>query len=315
MSIETTTTSPAVVTPTKRRTKPSRLLRRVAAVAGVAVLSVGIGAATVPAGAANCRTCDPGGGGGGGTGGTAPTVTTIYSMSPGYGWSGDSVHISGANLLSASVTITSQDPSVRLDGPPSITSDTNTDLWFNLPTIHSTTVGPVSLNFHVGTPKGTVDASFALSPALHAAGNQTFMNSSGGQDGVAWATADVNRTTGTVTGYAHVENDQFWSSLSVNISVVWLDAQNRVIGFTAPQNVTVLGNYTLFGQVWTSGPITSDGPLGATVIGPNAGAGPWIHSAQVVLERDHLQELTSTLTTAWQTAQTMDFVWSHLPHP
>jgi hypothetical protein len=30
--------------------------------------------------------------------------------------------------------------------------------------------------------------------------------------------------------------------------------------------------------------------------------------------RAHDQELINTLTTEFQTAQTIDFVWSHLPH-
>lgn len=243
-----------------------------------------------------------------------PTVTTIYSVSPGYGWSGDSVHINGYDLLAASVAISSADTGVSFDGSPTITSDSNSDLWFTLPTIHSTTAGAVILTFHVTTPKGAASTSFTLSPALHTSGYQTFMNSGGGQDGAAWASADVNRATGTVTEWARVENDQFWTSLSVNISVVWLDAQNRVIGFTDPQNVTVAGNYTLIGQPWLTPPNTAQGPLGSTVIGPNPGAGPLIHSAQIVLERDHLQELINTLTTAFQNAQTIDFLWSHLPH-
>jgi len=98
------------------------------------------------------------------------------------------------------------------------------------------------------------------------------------------------------------------------VSVVWLDAQNRVVGFTAPQNFTIDGNYTNILPPWRTGVNTLDVPLAATLLGPNPAAGPWIHSAVVVLERDHDQELISTLMTAFQSAQTIDFVWSHLPH-
>jgi hypothetical protein len=136
-----------------------------------------------------------------------------------------------------------------------------------------------------------------LSPSLTISGGTTFgVNSQFGQgmDGSAWATATVDRSSGFVAASETVSNTQFWGSLTVNASAIWLDANNKVIGFTAPRTVT--SNGIVLHWPSTDPVVTND--LWTTVIGPNAGVGPLVHSGQIVLVRDHGAELLSTLNTA-----------------
>jgi hypothetical protein len=267
--------------------------------AAVGALSVGLGAG---AASALCHTTCPGDN----PPPPPPDVTAVYTLSPGYGWSGDALHISGYDLLNASVTVRGSDPSVTFDAPVTITSDTARDLWFNLPTIHSTVVGPVSLYFHVQTPKGSVDTagtnmSFTLSPALGADGSGTWYDGNNGQIGQGTAHFDVNRATGSVSGSYWLENDQEPLPFAVDVSAVWVNAQNQVIGYTDPVTETVVGIL-----IFSSPDQTGSFP--ATTIGPNPGAAPYIHSARVVMVQNHNAELQAILSVAFSGAQNIDFV-------
>ena len=235
-----------------------------------------------------------------------PSVTTIYGATPDHGWSADQITISGWDLApNATVTISSPDSGVTFSGQPTILSDTNTTITLDLPTIHSTTAGPVSLILTVTDIHGTASTKINLSGSLDVEASHVFMNSSGGQDGIAWAKATVDRLSGNVTwdttpGTNALENYQFPWYLSVNVSVIWLNAQNQVVGYTNPQNVTAPPAATVQSNFQT------------TTIGPNGGVGPQIHSAQIVMVRDHSKELMATLSAAFQAGQTIVTVLSKL---
>jgi hypothetical protein len=84
------------------------------------------------------------------------------------------------------------------------------------------------------------------------------------------------------------------------MSTVWIDAAGKVVGFTTPHNVTSTGVFFH----WPSGDTTAVGTF-TDVVGPNPGVGPFAHSAQILLVRDHDQELTTTLQNAVATGQTI----------
>jgi hypothetical protein len=146
--------------------------------------------------------------------------------------------------------------------------------------------------------------TFLLSPALTISGGTTFgVNSQFGQgmDGSAWGSATVNRFGGSVIANATVSNTQFWQSLTVNVSAVWLDSSGTVIGFTSPQQLSSTGIILH----WPStNPVNTS--LGwATTMGPNAGVASLVHSGQLVFVRDHQAEMLSTLNTAVTVGQTI----------
>ena len=232
-----------------------------------------------------------------------PSVTTISQITPGFGWSGDAMTLKGYHFTNATVTVQGQ--------AATITGRTDTQINFIVPTVTSNVAGPVSVPVAVSSAYGTATTSFMLSPSLTISGGTTFgINSQFGQgmDGSAWATATVDRASGFVNATETVSNTQFWGSLTVNMSAVWLDSNDKVVGFTAPQTVTSTGVILH----WPSTAPVTTSTTWTTVIGPNAGVGPLVHSGQIVLVRDHGAELLSTLNTAVTVGKTIYEVLSLL---
>jgi hypothetical protein len=225
------------------------------------------------------------------------TVTAISSMSPDYGWSGDAVTLSGTGFTNATVTVNNL--------AATVTSRSSTRLAITLPELHSDVVGHQTVPLTVSSPTGTVTRDFVLSPSLRVTGFQAFDNY---MDGTARATVDVNRQAGTVTGEISIENTQSFGSLSVNTSVVWLDKDNVVIGYTPPQNVTVKGVF----YAWPSDRSVVTVPFISTSVGPNPGRATAIHSGRVVFVRDHAAEMASTLSNAYQFGQSIATVITKL---
>jgi len=275
-------------------------------VAGLGALLLTIGTVAVAAGPSSALP-PQGGGGGGGGGGTPPppppTVTTVSSITPSFGWSGDAMTLKGYHFTNATVTVQGLSAAIG--------SRSDTQINFTVPTITSNVAGPVSVPVVVSSPYGTASTSFMLSPALTISGGTTFgVNAQFGQgmDGSAWASATVNRFGGTVTASETVSNTQFWQSLTINVSAVWLDSNNKVIGFTAPQSLTSTGIILH----WPSTDPVVNNITWTTVMGPNAGVASLVHSGQIVMVRDHGNELLSTLNTAVTVGQTIYQVVSAL---
>lgn len=223
---------------------------------------------------------------------TLPSVTTIYGISPAAGWSGDSITVTGVRLSGATVTVNGI--------PATVTVRTTSSLTFTVPVIHSDVAGPVSIPVAITSSYGTATTSFTLSSELRV---DQFTAFNQGADGNARATVDVDRSAGWVHEHLDLTNEQFWLSLSVNVSAVWLDSTGKVVGYTPPQNVTATGiafnwpnSVGLASGDWTS------------VIGPDPGQGSWIHSGQLIIVRDHQAELASTLSNAFQLGQNIKTV-------
>jgi hypothetical protein len=279
-------------------------------VAGLGALLLSVGTVAITTGVSSAL--PPGGGGGGGCRPDCPpppppppppSIPTISSITPSFGWSGDAMTIKGANFTNATLTVQGLSPV--------ISSRSDTQINFTVPTLTSNVSGPLSVPVVVSGPYGTASTSFALSPALTISGGTTFgVNSQFGQgmDGSAWATATVNRFGGTVTATETVSNTQFWQSLTVNVSAVWLDSNNVVVGFTAPQSLTSTGIVLH----WPSTAPVVNSYTWTTIMGPNAGAASTVHSGQIVMVRDHGAELLSTLNTAVTVGQTIYQVISAL---
>jgi len=231
-----------------------------------------------------------------------PAITTITQLSPTFGWSGDTMTLTGVHFTGATVTVGNL--------AATIVGRTDTRLTFIVPTIMSTVVGPVQMAVLISGPSGAAGTSFMLSPTLSVVAGSTFgINSQFGQgtDGSAWASVDIDRASGFVHGQTTVKNTQFWLSLTINVSTVLLDENGIVIGFTPPQPLTSTG----FFFHWPSGDTTTVSDWNI-VTGPNPGVGPKVRSAQILLVRDHDAELLSTLSNAVDTAKTIASVISTL---
>lgn len=233
----------------------------------------------------------------------APVKTTITGVSPGFGWSGDVVTLSGTGLKGASVTV---------DGiavTPS--SQTGAKLTLTVPTITKSVVGPQTVTIAVSSPTGQASTGFVLSPSLQVTGHASYgVNAQfdQGMDGRADAVATLDRSSGMTVSTLTVANTQMWLPLIVNLSTVWLDDSNRVIGFTSPRGVTAWGAAATFPS---SGPFIATGHFSAAV-GPNPGVAPFARSARVILVRDHEAELLATLQSAVDTAEQIASVISKL---
>jgi hypothetical protein len=225
----------------------------------------------------------------------APTKTTISGISPGYAWAGDNVTISGTGFTGASVTINGISATIA--------SASSTRLVVVVPQMASVPSGPVVWPVVVTSPTGAASGSLTLSPTLQASRYQTFgVNAEFGQgmDGNARATATLDRSSGFEHTDLSVVDTQTWLSLSVNESTAWLDGSGKVIGFTPVHNVTSTGVFFH----WPDGNTTATGSF-SDVVGPNPGVAPQARSAQIVLVRDHMAELTSTLSNAVALGQTI----------
>ena len=143
---------------TIRRSRP-----RVVAVLTLAVLAFGV-AGLAPSGAmaiCNPLTC-------GGPGDPpppppppAPVTTTITGISPGFGWAGDAVTITGTGFATGTT--------VTFNGVPlTISSRTSTQLVVVVPSLPAVT-GPMTVSVVVSSSLGTASTSFTFSPTLHAA--------------------------------------------------------------------------------------------------------------------------------------------------
>lgn len=225
---------------------------------------------------------------------TVPAVTTIYTISPAAGWSGDTMTLTGVHFTGATVTVNGL--------PATVTARTDTSLTFTVPAIHSDVAGPVSVPVVITGPYGTAATSFTLSGALRVTQYSQF-NGSTGVDGYARATVDVDRSAGWVHEHLDLTNEQFWLSLSVNVSAVWLDSTGKVVGYTAPQTVTAGG----IAYNWPNTEVLASGDW-TSVIGPDPGQGPWIHSGRLIIVRDHQAELANTLSNAFTLGQNITTV-------
>lgn len=223
-----------------------------------------------------------------------PTSTTISSISPGFGWSGDRITLTGFGFTGATVSIDNL--------PASISSQTSTQLLVTVPTIMNATFGPVQVPVVVSSTTGTASTSFTLSPTLQASQSATFgVNAEFGQgmDGTAWATATLDRSSGITLSELTVRNTQSLSSLTVNMSTVWLDSNGTVIGFTDPRAVTASGAFwSLSSDTTATGSFTQ-------VVRPSPGVAPNARSARIVLVRNQEAELFSTLETAARTGMSI----------
>jgi hypothetical protein len=231
-----------------------------------------------------------------------PSVTTISQITPSFGWSGDAMSLKGYHFTNATVTVQGQSATV--------TGRSDTQINFLVPTITSNVVGPVSVPVVVSSAFGSASTSFMLSPSMTISGGQTFgVNAQFGQgmDGSAGASATVDRASGFVVANETVVNTQFWLSLTVVVSAVWLDVNGNVVGFTAPHPVTSTGVFFH----WPTGDTTARDTW-TTVMGPNAGVGPLVHSGVILMTRDHQAEMLSTLTTAWATGMAIKDVVAFL---
>jgi hypothetical protein len=162
----------------------------------------------------------------------------------------------------------------------------------------------------VSSPTGTAQSGFQLSPTLQVSAGATYgVNAEFGQgmDGSSSATATLDRSSGFTQSALSVTDTQTWLSLSVNMSVVWLDGSSKVVGYTSPHTVTSTG----VAFHWPSGYTTTANNF-SDIVGPNPGVAPNVRSARIVLVRDHMSELTSTLSNAVAAAQTIYTVISTL---
>ena len=126
-------------------------------------------------------------------------------------------------------------------------------------------------------------------------------------DGSSSATATLDRQSGFTQSKLTVTDTQWWLSLTVTMSTVWLDGAGKVVGYTTPHWVT--SNGVAF--AWPSGNTTSSTNF-SDVVGPNPGVAPTVRSARILLVRDHAAELQSVLSNAVAAAQTIYTVVSTL---
>jgi hypothetical protein len=232
----------------------------------------------------------------------APVVTKITGISPGFAWSGDTLTITGTGFTGASVTINNQ--------PATITSTGSTQLKVVVPQITNAVAGPNTIPVVVTSPTGTASTSFTLSPSLQVGAYSTFgVNAQFGQgmDGSASASATLDRSSGVTVSTLTVHNTQWWLSLNVNMSVVWLDATGKVIGFTTAKTVSAPGVFFS----WPSGDSTRSATY-TDIVTPSPAIAPFARSAQVLLTRNAEAELQDTLTNAVATGKTIASVISTL---
>ena len=164
-----------------------------------------------------------------------PSVTTIKSVSPTFAWSGDTIKLTGTGFTGATVTINGLNATITTPG--------STSMSVVVPQIFGPS-GPFSVPVVVSSPTGTAQTSFQLSPTLQLSHSATYgVNAEFGQgmDGNARATATLDRSSGFTQSKLIVTNTQTWASLSVNMSVVWLNDAGVVVGYTDPDNVTASG--------------------------------------------------------------------------
>jgi hypothetical protein len=226
-----------------------------------------------------------------------PTVTTIYSLSTNGGWSGDTVTATGIHFTGATVTVNNL--------PATVTAETDANVTFTIPLITSTVVGPVSIPIAITSSHGTATAPFTLTGALQLPTLFSAFNNE--QDGYSYTSVSADRSVGWVNMHVDLTNYQYWNSLSINYSAVWLDANGTVIGYTAPQNGTAPGVF----YSWPNSPSTKSVDF-TTTIGPDPTRGPWIHSGQIVVVRDHATELLNALSNAYGAGQNIQNVLSEL---
>ena len=231
-----------------------------------------------------------------------PSVTTIKTVSPTFAWSGDTIKLTGSGFTGASVKINNLDATITTPG--------STSMSVVVPQIVGAPSGPYSVPVVVTSPTGTAQTSFQLSPTLQLSAYATYgVNAEFGQgmDGDARATATIDRSSGFTQSKLTVTDQQTWASLSVNMSVAWLNEAGVVVGFTPPHGVTSTG----VAFHWPSGNTTVEGNFG-DFVGPNPGLSSTVRSARIVLVRDHQSELWSTLNNAVGAAQTIGTVLSKL---
>jgi hypothetical protein len=225
----------------------------------------------------------------------APTVTSITRITPSFGWSGDTLTLTGTGFGGASVTINGLGAT--------ITSLTTTRIVVTVPTISGAPSGPVAVPVVVSTPLGNASTSFNLSPSIETAAVQTFgVNAEFGQgmDGTARARSTLNRFGGNTDAELTVVNTQAWQFLAITMSTVWVDAGGVVVGYTDPRKVESPG----FMFTWPSGDTTRR-DFFSQQVKPNAGTASFATSARIVLVRDHEAELLSTLQNAVALGQTV----------
>src|SRR4051812_32367583 len=165
-----------------------------------------------------------------------PSVTTIKSVSPTFAWSGDTIKLTGTGFTGATVTINGLNATITTPG--------STSMSVVVPQIVGAPSGPYSVPVVVSSPTGTAQTSFQLSPTLQLSLYATYgVNAEFGQgvDGDARATATIDRSSGFTQSKLIVTDTQTWLSLSVNMSVVWLNDASQVVGFTSPHGVTSSG--------------------------------------------------------------------------
>jgi hypothetical protein len=207
-------------------------------------------------------------------------------MTPGYGWSGDSVTLEGFHLDGASVSV---------DGKPArIDFGDAYRTTFTVPTLTSSTVGPVEVPVVVTTAGGTLTRELRLSPTLVASKNIDY-----GSAGYVNMSASFDRAAGSARLETTVHNLQSLGALAVDVSTVLLDGNDVVIGFTRPHGVLASGIF----WNWPSDSSVSQVDW-TDDVGPDPGIGPWTHSAQLVAVRDHPAELLDVLTRAYHLAMT-----------
>jgi hypothetical protein len=212
----------------------------------------------------------------------------VSEISSSFAWSGDTIILTGTGLAGATVLVNGL--------PATITSQTSKRLAVTVPTIKDSIAGPVTVPVVISSPTGTASSRFTRRPTLELfKAHELRVNAEFGQgmDGSASATATLDRSFGVMLSNLTVRNTQTWSSLTVDMSTVWANADGTVIGFTTPDEVTSTG--WMFH--WPSGDTTASGDF-SHVLRPNPGVAPFTRSAQIIMVRDHGAELLSTLSNA-----------------
>lgn len=217
-----------------------------------------------------------------------PNPMALYSMSPDFGWSGDSVRFEGQHLVeNVQVTVNGIAATIIYAGHWGSSVRDIVDVL--IPLITTNIAGPQSVPVVLTSDYGSVSASFTLSPTLvvGAAANWDSI------PGRAEASISVDRQSGFVHGDMTVQNLQTWAPLAINVSAVWSNASGRVIGFTNPHGVTAPGVFFC----WPSDSSIAVGTW-TDMMGPNPGVAPHIHSGTVLIVRDHDAELLQALNDA-----------------
>ena len=235
-----------------------------------------------------------------------PLVPSVTGVSPAYGWAGDSVEITGTDLGStASVKFTQYPATITYKASNEVTVTVPAQITYDTPQPGAVQAVPVSVT--VGST--TLSATFDISPLLTRSLSQTFDNDLGR---TANTNASIDRATGLALATTTVSNDLPYLGLSVNVSILYANAQGKFIGYTAPYSDSVGACLPLPFSGCSGGGIQNvvNPPQASLEMQPNPALSTEVHSIAIVQTEVSSAELSSTLQSLYNAGSTIQSVVS-----